>query len=474
MTLIRASLQHVSKVFVALLGLVVTLTGIMSPANAQGLIRDAEIEELLREFATPLFVAGGLNPNDVDLYIVNDPTLNAFVSGGQNMFFHTGFLTRAESPAEIIGVMAHETGHITGGHNVTRTQAMQSAMGSSWIALGLGVLAVAAGAPEAGVAIMAGSQQTAALTFFKYTRIEESSADQTALKLLEATGMPADGLVSFMEEIRHSEVLSAARQDPYYRTHPETGPRIAALRQSAARISKAAKPLPENYVPRMERMQAKLIGFLQPRSVFSKYPLTDTSIPARYARAIAAHQTQDMTSAIREIETLVELEPDNPWFQELHGQILFENGKFVESIAPHRRSVELAPDESLLYVNLARSLITTKSQEAYLEAEQLLHKALVLEPGNAYAWRQMSYALGALNRKPEAELATAEAAYAIGDVQQANMFAQRALNGLPEGSILATRADDIAAATDPRLAGWGRRPNGSRQRVHLDLIDPNE
>ena len=432
--------------------LLMTLFG-PSTVSAQSMIRDAEIEQFLRELSDPLFVAGGLAPNDVDIHIVNDPSLNAFVAGGKNIFLHTGFLIAADSADEIVGVMAHETGHITGGHNVTRTQALQSASGVSFVALGLGVLALAAGAPEAGVALMAGSQQAAALTFFKYTRIEESAADQTALKLLEKTEMPANGLVSFMEEIRHSEVLSAARQDPYYRTHPEAGPRIAALRDKAEAITSAATPFPDSYSTRMDHMRAKLIGFLHPRSAFNIYPETDQSQAARYARAIAAHQTHDLATALKEIESLVQESPDNPWFQELHGQILFENSRFEASVLPHRRSIELAPKQSLLYVNLARSLMSTKQHGNLEEAETLLQKAILLEPGNAYAWRQLSYVLGSMNRKPEAELATAEAAFSIGNVQQANMFARRALDGLEPNSPKWTRADDIAASTDPRIAG---------------------
>ncbi len=435
-------------------------------ANAQSLVRDAEIETTLKKYGKPLFEAGGLNPEEVNIYIVNDNSLNAFVSGGQNMFFHTGLLIKAETPQEILGVMAHEAGHIIGGHNITRTQAMGSAQGSSWIALGLGVLAVAAGAPDAGIALMASSQQAAALTFFKYTRIEESSADQTGLRLLEKTGIPADGLVSFMEKIRVSEVMSTMRQDPYYRTHPETGPRIGALRHRAETITAKSAPLSPDYQRELEMMQAKLIGFLQPRSTYIKYPLTDLSTPARYARAIAAHRNHDETAALKEIAALVEIEPDNPYFEELFGQILFENGKFEESIPHHRKALELSTKHSLLYVNLAQSLISLKTKEANEEAETLLHQALILEPDNGYAWQQMSFALGALGRNAEAELATAESAYAIGDYVRANVFANRAKEELAESTPKWRRADDISAITQVQMRS-GRR--GSRFSQQLTV-----
>ncbi|WP_155825755.1 M48 family metalloprotease [Hirschia maritima] len=440
---------------------------VSAQAQGFGLIRDAEIETTLQDYGRPLFEAGGLNPNEVDIFIVNDNRLNAFVTGGQNMFFNTGTLIKADSPQEILGVMAHEAGHIIGGHNITRTQAMGSAAGTSWIALGLGVLAIAAGAPDAGAMLMASSQHAAALTFFKYTRVEESSADQTGLRLLEQTGIPADGLVSFMEKIRVSEVLSTQRQDPYYRTHPETGPRIGALRHRAKSITENAEPLPPIYQKQLEMMQAKLVGFLQPRATYTKYPMSDMSTPARYARAIAAHRNNDETAALKDIAALIEIEPDNPYFEELYGQILYENGKFEESIPHHRRALELSTKHSLLYVNLAQSLIALKTKEANEEAEELLHMALIREPGNGYAWHQMSFALGALGRQAEAELATAESAYAIGDYPRANVFANRAREDLEQNTPKWRRADDIAAITQVQMRNNGVR--GQRRRINGDF-----
>ena len=430
-------------------------------AHAQSMIRDAEIEDTLRFYGEPLWEAGGLNPDDVDIYIVQDDSLNAFVYGGQNIFFHTGLLLEAESAGEIIGVMAHETGHITGAHNARSTDAIRSASNASWVALGLGVLAIAAGAPDAGVAIMAGSQQVGALNYFAYSRAQESSADQAALSLLEKTHMPADGLVSFMNKIRDLEVMSASASNPYWRTHPEVGPRVAALRTKADILNQTATPFTDEYDERLKMMQAKLLGFLKPRKAYYRYPDTDTSLPAYYARAVASHKMNDQTRALDQIRTAIEMEPENPYLYELEGQILFESGRFDESIPPNRKSVEFAPDKALLYVNLARSLIARGTAEDNEEAEKLLHKALVLEPSNAFAYTQMSFALGALGRKPEAELATAEAAYALGDTQKAHQFARRAMDGLDRDSPKWVRADDISAITDPRLGGnrsGGQRP----------------
>lgn len=436
-------------------------------AYAQSMIRDAEIEETLRFYAEPLFIAGGLNPDDVDIYIVQDNSLNAFVAGGQNIYFFTGFLLEAETPQEIIGVMAHETGHITGAHNARSTEAIRNASNVSLVALGLGVLAIAAGAPDAGVAIMAGSQQVGAGSYLSYSREQESRADQAALYLLEKTEMPADGLVDFMNKIRNLELGSSSPSNSYWRTHPEIGPRVAALRAKAAEITEEVPPLPPEYDERLKMMQAKLTGFLFPRKAYYKYPDSDTSLAAYYARAISAHKLNDQTRALKQIRTAIELAPDNAYLYELEGQILFESGDFAESIPPNRKSVELAPDKALLYVNLARSLIALNETEANEEAERLLSQALILEPGNAFTYQQLSFALGALGREAEAELATAEAAYAVGDMTKAFQFARRALDGLEPHTPKWVRADDIAAAADPRAAGLGGQR--SRPRFSSDL-----
>ncbi|MEM6626901.1 MAG: M48 family metalloprotease [Pseudomonadota bacterium] len=424
-----------------------------TPSHAQGLIRDAEIEAILREYSDPLFEAAGLQPSDVDIYIINDPSLNAFVANGQRVHLHTGLLMEAENPEELKGVIAHETGHISGGHNITRRQAMSSAMGPAWITIGLGVIAIAAGAPDAGAALLGSSQQFAALSFFKYTRIEESSADQAGLNFLEATGQSGAGLISFMEKLRYQEVLSAQRQDPYYRTHPVTSDRIGAMRKRVEEIEVSAKPQSERTLTQMAMMQAKLVGFLEPPTrVFAKYPPTDESMPARYARAIAAYRAVDIGAANREIDELIALEPDNPYFHELKGQILFENGRAEDSIAPHRRSVELSPRASLLHVNLARSLLAVGGEANVAEAEELLNRAIAFEPQNAFAWGQLARAYGALGREGEAQLATAEQAYVVGDYQRAYIFSRRAQNNLSPNTPQGRRANDISAITDPRNA----------------------
>ena len=420
-------------------------------------ISDAEIEKTLREYSDPIFAAAGLNPADISIYLMNDPTLNAGAFGGSNMAINTGLILASETPEMLKGVIGHETGHMALGHNITRRNAAAAASGTSLISIGLGVLAMAAGAPDAGMALIGSAQTFGLKTFFKYTRIEEAAADQAGLNYMEATGQSADGLIAFFDRFRYEEQMSETRQDPYFRGHPLSSERIELLRRRADEVRAKSHPQSPEALEQLARMKAKLYGFLMsPMRVAAKYPKTDTSIPARYARAIASYRAVDIKTALTETQELIDLEPNNPYFRELYGQILFENGRVEESIAPHRKSVELAPDEPLLKVNLARSLVAAGKPEEVKEAENLLIDALSKDRENAFAWNQLAKAYGAQNKIGDADLATAEEAYAIGDIRRAQVFARRAMTKLDPNTPNGRRADDITAVTDPRNARAGR------------------
>ncbi|MEM7768572.1 MAG: M48 family metalloprotease, partial [Pseudomonadota bacterium] len=285
------------------------------PGHAQSIIRDTEIEETLRAWTDPILEVAGLNPADVDLYILNDPSLNAFVAGGQNIHLNTGLIIAAESPGQIMGVIGHETCHIACGHTVTRTRAAEVASRPALVSIGLGILALAAGAGDAGVALLASSQQFAALNFFKHTRSEEAAADAAAVSYLESLGLSPAGLVEFFENYRYQEVLSDTRRDPYFRAHPLASDRIRTTRQLAEETGLMDKPFDETVQRQYDMMRAKLIGFLEPAAIVRRhYPDDDMTLPARYARAIAAMQAGDATTSVREIDALIEEEPDNPYF----------------------------------------------------------------------------------------------------------------------------------------------------------------
>jgi predicted Zn-dependent protease len=426
-------------------------------ANAQSLIRDAEIEQALREYTDPLLVAARLDPKDVNIFIVSDPSLNAFVTNGQNIYLHTGLILEAQTPNQLIGVIAHETGHISGGHLARSAEAARLSSRPALISIGLGILAIAAGAPDAGAALISGSQQFAIANFFRHTQVQESSADQAAVTFLDATGQSGNGLLEFFEEFRYQEVVSEGRRNPYFRSHPLSSDRIQALRERVGRSASVnAVDTPER-IEALKRMQAKLYGFLEaPARTYNRYPASDTSISARYARAVAAYKVPDTDSAVRETTALIEAEPNNPYFHEMLGQILFEAGRIEDSIPHHRRSVELLPNASLLQINLARALAATKVEDDLNESIKILEATVRVEPDNGFAWRELATAYDSKGESGLARLATAESAFSIGDIQRAEIFAQRAKRELEEGTASWRRASDIAlVAQNVRNRGRG-------------------
>jgi predicted Zn-dependent protease len=433
-------------------------------AAAQSLIRDAEIEDTLRVYATPLLTAAGLRPEDVHIYIINDNSVNAFVGGGQNIFVHTGLILAADSPNELIGVLAHETGHIAGGHIARSREAMNRSLGPALISIGLGVLAIAAGAPDAGAALIAGSQGLAMGNFVRHTQVQESAADQAAMTYLEASGQSGRGLVDFFNEnIRPYEFMTR-RAPPYLLTHPYSSDRVESLRQAVEHSAHRDAVDSPDYQQRFAFMQAKLIGFIRNQGqTLARYPTTDTSQPARYARAVAYYRVNQLSDARRELDSLLAESPDNPYFLELTGQILFENGRAEESISYHRRSLETRPNEPLLLINLARALNAARGRAGADEAVPILQQALAREPDNAFAWRELAQARDLQGEEALAQLASAEQNFSMGNYAAALSFAERARRSLARNTPSYQRATDIVSFASDELREM-QSQQGSRRR----------
>ena len=417
-------------------------------ARAQGpkVVRDAEIERIIRGYATPLFQAAGLTPQAIDVYLIEDRSLNAFVTGGLNMFIHTGLLIRAEDPLQVIGVIAHETGHIAGGHIVRRIDGLRNAQKTALFSylLGLGA-ALATGRPEAAVAVISGGQDIALKGLLSYTRSEEQAADQAAVRLLESTGQSPRGLLEFMGALGDQEVLLATSQDPYLRTHPLTQERISFLENALAESGAADRPPPPAVAAAHARLRAKLIGFLEPTDrVFRLYPEEDDSVPGRYARAIAHFRRPDLDQALPLIDGLLAERPDDPFFHELKGQMLFENGRVAEALPEYRAAVGLLPEVPQLRLALAQVQIEIDDRKLDRDALAQLDEVLRREPRNAFAWRLSATAHGRLGDKGMAALALAERALARGGAPEARAQATRALHLLPENSPGWLRAQDVA------------------------------
>jgi len=411
------------------------------------LIRDAEIENTIRAYATPVFLAAGLEPSAINIYLVNDNTLNAFVAGGQNLFINTGLLIKSQSADQVIGVIAHETGHISGGHLSRIRDAMKRSSAESILALVLGGVAAASGRSDIGAAVVQGGLEMGKRNFLQYSRTQEGAADAAAMRYLEATKQSSKGLLEFFGILGDQEFLSASRQDPYYRSHPLTRERIQAVKNFVAHSPYSNKPDSKDFSIRHRRMKAKLQAFLEPPTyTFRRYKKSDKSVESRYARAIAYYRRADLDHALPLIDGLIAEQPNDPYFRELKGQMLFENGRNAEAQAPYRKSVALEPGSSLLQRDLARVLIEANNPALLDEAIKHLLLSVGIDRTDPLSWHQLAIAYGRQKNTAESSLALGEEALLNDKTQDATFYAERAEKLLPEGSRGWLQAQDILLA----------------------------
>ena len=407
------------------------------------LIRDAEIEATLRRIGDPIFRAAALTPSSVDIYLIQDPELNAFVANGQNIFIHTGMIERLGDIDQLRGVIAHETGHIAGGHLVRRDQALTS--GRNMMILGmLGAAAAGvAGATDASVAIAAGSQQVATRNLLAYSRGEEAAADQAGARYVATAGGDPAAILDVLRILRGQEALMGGRADPYAQTHPLSAERISMLENKLAKLPKGAPPSPED-VYWYDRMVAKLKAFVDgPNQTLRANPPVDTSEMAVLSRAIAYHRQPNAALAAKEMETLLATRPDDPYYIELKGQFLLESGKAEPAVAAYRRAAELAPKEPLILAGLGRALLNTEGDGASREARDVLSRATRLDRDNPDAYRDLALAEARLGNEGAAALATAERYSRGGAPRDLLRNATRAADLLPVGSPGWRRAQDM-------------------------------
>jgi len=429
------------------------------PALAQTTIRDAELEELMRDYSDPIFRAAGLQPGSVDIYLVNDPTVNAFVAGGQNMFLHTGLILEADEPNELIGVIAHETGHIAGGHLARTGDAIASASIPAYLGAAIGLGLMIAGAPEAGIAVMMGGQHVAMRQFLSYSRVQEASADQAGINYLNETHQSGRGMVAFFDRFRDQDAMISTDQDPYVRSHPLSSDRIALLEQRVTQSPYYNEPDSEESIYRLRMAQAKIHGFLDSVAVvFRRYPESDQSDQALYARSVAYFRQGQTELALGEIDQLIAKDPDNPYFYELRGQILFEGGRVHDSLPEYRRSIDLQPQSALLRINLGQALIASEEDRgntpANQEALQNLQFAVAHDDTSSFAWHQLAIAYSRAGREGMADLSIAEQFYMVNQLERSREFAARARDKLPEDTVHWNRAMDILFLTDPSRADY--------------------
>ena len=440
------------------------LVGAGAPAHAQQkgppVVRDAEIEQLLREYTQPVLRAAGLAQQNVQVVIINDRSFNAFVADGRRIFVNGGALMESETPNQIIGVLAHETGHIAGGHLARMREAMASATTQSIIAMLLGAGAlVAAGRSggadlgQAGAAAIAGPTIAIQNTMIGYMRAQEEQADRAGVKFLTATGQSAKGMYETFKRMADQVLYQIRYINPYLQTHPLPNERVAALEGLAKASPYWDHKDPPALQARHDLMRAKLYGFIErPDGVARRYPPSDTSLAARYARAISAYRFSDPRVALGQIEALIQAQPQNPYFYELKGQAFLEAGKPAEAIAPLRHAAQLAPNPALIQIMLGQALVATHDRAHVDEAIPMLQAAVLREPDTPDAYAQLAMAYGQKNDLARADLASAQAAFMRGDIKTAREIATRAKARFPVGSPGWVKADDLASLKPPQNA----------------------
>lgn len=420
-----------------------------SQASAQSRLRDAETEELLLDMTAPLVEASELEADNVEVVLINDSSINAFVAGGQVIYVHAGLLNAAESATEVQGVLAHELGHITAGHVARFEERTKGMQGMTLLSLLAGAAAVLAGAPpEAGFGLFGVGMQAGMANFLSFNRNQEASTDLAGARYLSGAGISGRGMLDFFERLRSLEIrrgYSQSDEAAYGRTHPLSGDRIATLRELLQADAAYDKPVDPELQARFLRVRAKLYGYLaEPRRTLDAYPPSDTSLPARYARAYAYHKDARIDQALEETDGLLASDPDNPYYLELKGQVLLESGRPEDALAPLRRATRLTRSQPLIASIFGHALIATEDEANYEEAEKVLRAAVGRDRLNPFAWYQLGVVYAARGDIARARLASAEQQVMTRSFPAALRSARAAEAALPHGSPDWIRAQDIA------------------------------
>jgi predicted Zn-dependent protease len=454
------------KVSVRLLARLLALVALLGigaqPAVAQSILRDAETEKLLQDLVDPLAEAAGLQRGAVEIVLVQDPSINAFVAGGQRIYVHTGLISAAESANEVQGVLAHELGHIIGGHVIRIYEGAGKASRIQLVSLLASVAAALAGAPpDAAMAGIALGQQAALGSFLNFTRTQEASADAASVAYLSKSGISGKGSVAFFEKLQNLEFrygYSQSDEAGYARTHPLTGDRISRLQADFEKDPAWDQPQNADWQDRFLRVKAKLYGYIaEPAQTLNSYPAYLTSVPAHYARAYAYHKQSRISEALEEVDALVATAPNDPFFLELKGQILLESGRPTEALEPLRQATSLTGNDPLIASMFGLALLATDDTSHLAEAEQVLKAAVGRDRENPMAWYQLGIVYGKRGDIPRARLASAEQQIMSGRPREALQNAEAAERTLPTGTPDWIRAQDVALQARAELERERRR-----------------
>jgi predicted Zn-dependent protease len=442
--------QPVVAVLLSAVLSVLPSSGARAQRDDTSIIRDAETEAAITAMAAPIFKAAGLNVPDIHIALVQDPRINAFVAGGQNIFVNTGLILETRNIGELLGVIAHETGHISGGHLLRAGGAMENASYEAILAMILGAAAAAATRDAGAIAgAIGGGQEIGMRSLMAFSRGQESAADQAAIKFLNISKQSANGMLTFFQKLQTQEGMPVNRQVEYVRTHPLTGDRVEAVRFAVSQSPYSRVQPPAADEERYQRIKAKLLGYMQPSVALRRYSRAEPSFFGRYARAIALFRTGQLPQALTTMDGLIADQPQNPYLYEMKGQMLFENSRIAEAVPVLRKAVELAPNEPLIRLASGQALLETNKPESLDPAIADLKAAASREDRMPLVHRLLATAYGRKGEDTAAQLELAEEALLQGEVTTARRLSERVMRVLPPGSRPWLRAQDILSASSP-------------------------
>jgi predicted Zn-dependent protease len=472
-----ASLQTMTKMtaIATVIALVAAPQAALAQEQKLAILRDTESEQLLRDYSRPILRVAALEKQNIQVTIINEPVFNAFVADGHRIFVNHGALMQSETPNQIIGVLAHETGHLAGGHLARLREQLAQAQTQMIIGMLLGAGALVAGArsggvgmADAGAATLSGSQDMVMHSLLSYQRQQEESADRAGVKFLTATGQSAKGMYDTFKRFSNDSLFSARGADPYFMSHPMPAERVAALEEIARTNPYWDKKDDPALQLRHDMMRAKISGFLErPDTVYRRYPLSNTSLPARYAHAITTYLHGDLNNALTQIDALIQTQPNNPYFYELRGQALIDGGRPAEAIPALRKAVTLSNNAPLIEILLGQALVAADNKAYTEEAITILRNAMARETEQPIGYTQLAMAFARKGDLAEADLASAQAAFLRGDNKTARDLASRAKTRFAVGTPGWVKADDIVSAKLPA----GKKDNSPRFQFEVGPQD---
>ena len=440
----RKAINHIFILFLALAFIIFLTFTAIAKSKTKYFIIDAELKTHLKDLARPILMKAGIPPETLKIFIIKDASIGAFVTPGMKLFIHTGLIMKTKTPSQLLGVLAHEIGHIAAGHLIRRREAIQDSQNISALGLVLGSLAAATTkSGEVATALAYGTQNASMASLLKFSRSQENAADQAAVNYLIATNTSPLGMLEFLKILEKEESLVVSRRSQYATTHPHTHDRINFVKNQLDLNQNLNSSLLPRKRDRHARILAKLIGFIQtPKETFRNYPKSDSTITAQYARAIALYKKADLVEAIKALDQLIQLEPKNPYFWELKGQVLLESNKRGMACDAFEKAY-LYSGNPIILRQLAKAELLLDTPNSNSSALKHLEEAIRMTPESPPTWKQLAVAQGRNGKIALAQLSLAEEALLRKNFTRALKNALYAKKNLKRDIFAYQRALDI-------------------------------